>query len=308
MPLLLLLLILVGIPSSGPDPAQLQAEGQKELASRMRSDIRYQHGRALAQAVANYRIGVADYLRSQDGRQPDFEALIDGGYILTWSAEEGRLTGLSPNPNDRSFRLLNDGPLPEFSYLSWGIEHPEGQGKWTENNRWIPTNISWLLKHVKGQTITPLQRRRGIEIQMAAPVELAYVFTKEMPVTFAAACKASHFAPLSTDVTATVLRGFELWVQPKGTHYGVVWTSEDGTRTSKLYEFPLDALAAKPIEGTMPEGYVQVWPVPQGTEAPTEIDADMLKDQMLITLPKNPDDGQPQHKTGAESVRTPGTY
>ncbi|MEO7992834.1 MAG: hypothetical protein ABI743_00415 [bacterium] len=305
---LLAFLLLFALPPSATAQKKLEEQGARELVKKMRSDDRYQRGRTLAQAVAHYRIGVADFYRLHPDRIPDFDTLVTEHYILVWAADGTRPAMLSPESGDaHGFRLLQDGPLPEFAYLSYGLEHPEKEsGAWTDSFKWIPTNIGKIKSLVQNQTMTELERRRGVELQMAAPVALSYIFEGVMPPNYAQACSISQLGALTTATDAPILAGFRLLVKPDSNRYAVEWTNTDKTVATTIFAFAPAQMDAAPIGTGDITGYVQLWPIPDGAPLPKLIGGGALQEQMHLTLPKNPDSAAPGITTGPPPAGLPG--
>jgi|GEM_PF-3967344 len=290
--LLALLLLLPTQPLSPTQEKKLQEEGARELARKMRSDERFQRGRLLAQTVSHYRIGVVDFIREQQ-TEPEFADLVQEGYILSWASAGTRPMSLTTDNSDtRSFRLLSDNPLPEFAYLSYGLEHPQGgTGDWTVSWKWIPTNIDRVV-HLAQTDPTPFPgRRRAIEIQLASPIELHYVLMGKMPTSYVQACTVTRMALLSTTPDRKEIDGLSLWVLPEGTRYATVWEEADSTQTVTVYGFPPDSLDARKADSKLTDKYVQIWPVPETSPALPLVGAQMLIEAMGMTMPKN--DGTP---------------
>ncbi|HYE78847.1 MAG TPA: hypothetical protein VEI97_12755, partial [bacterium] len=122
------MLVLAGI--AVPTDVEFQRAGQAELAKRMAADHRFQRSRTLAQAVHHYRVAAMDAALAGGTQPVTFDRLIDEGYLLVWAGDHGFPATLKISDPGQGYRLLNDGPLPEFSYESWGLEHPVGKGKW----------------------------------------------------------------------------------------------------------------------------------------------------------------------------------
>lgn len=291
--LLVLLLLLPTAPRSAAQETRLQEEGARELARRMRTDANYQRGRLLAQTVLHYRIAVTDHLRERQGPPPSAPALVREGYLLVWASAGVRPVALeAQSGSPRNLRLLQDGPLPDFAYLSYGLEHPEGAGEWKTTWRWISTNIGQVVEHAQN-TKTPFAgRRRGIEIQLAAPLELAYLFHRTMPESYAAACQASRLAPLTGVAARPELAGLSLWVQPGGNRYAIVWDEADGSRTATVYGYAPDKMDPQRVGGELPAEFIQLWPPLPGTPPVQMVDAEILIGQFEQVLPKN--EGEPR--------------
>ncbi|MCG3153236.1 MAG: hypothetical protein GEEBNDBF_02547 [bacterium] len=292
MPLLLVLLVLLQAPTrSATQEKRLQDEGARELARRMQTDENFKRGRLLAQAVAHYRIAVADHIR-ETGREPDAADIIRNGYLLTWASAGTRGMPIQPKSQDtRTFRLLQDGPLPDFAYLSYGLEHPQGEGTWETSWKWVPTNIQRVIDTVRSDRSAFTDRRRGIEIQLAAPLELHFVFTRELPSTYAQACTVTRMVPLNTTATQPCVEGLSLWVLPQGNRYATVWDEASGEQTVTVYGYPKDSIDARKVDDKLTPEFVQVWPPAEGTPAILTVGADSLIGDFAVTLPKN--EGEP---------------
>lgn len=289
---LLAVLLLASI--FAPADAEFQRAGQIELAKRTATDHRFQRSRTLAQAVHHYRVAVMDAHFADKSKELTFDRLIDEGFLLAWAGDHGfPVTLRSTSEVGQGFRLMRDGDLPEFSYESWGLEHPVGKGAWEETTKWIPTNVEGVVETITKRPPKVLGRRKGIELQMLAPIQLCYQFSRTMPVSYAAACRRSHVSPLDTAVDNVALEGLTIYLLPGTNRYAIQWTGADGKTSSDVYGFAPDKMEPQRVGSEITPEMVQAWPIPAGAEEPEWINTQLLRQQMATVLPKLDEETMP---------------